>query len=376
MLQSGVTRLADRPEDFKRFGVDPKRIAPFEDGRRTEDQPGSFEWWYVDAVVRLTDGQAAGVAVVFFTKPFTHPDLPLTPMVSISVSLLGKDAQQKQQLFTAQAFSASTTGCDVRIGANRISGDLDHYRIEASIDNWSVTIDLARSAPSLRIGTGHRLFERTGLEHYFAWLPAVPAGYATVEGVFDGVPLAGKGLGYHDHNWGDADMAGLMHHWYWARATIGHYTVIAARITTQQAYGMTTLTPLFLLENGVVIANGDVAVDFEMGPETADLKTGKLVADLTRYTFDQGDTRYVISFQRQSTILQKRFDDAQLPPSADKGAAYHRFQGTCSLRKTQGKTVLDLPPVTAMWEMMFFGNQPEQHAAVMYMQAMSLARNV
>lgn len=25
------------------------------------------------------------------------------------------------------------------------------------------------------------------------------------------------GTGYHDHNWGNADMAQFLHHWYWVR---------------------------------------------------------------------------------------------------------------------------------------------------------------
>lgn len=42
-------RLADKPEDFAKLGIQPGRIEAFEDGMRTEGGPGGYEWWYFDS---------------------------------------------------------------------------------------------------------------------------------------------------------------------------------------------------------------------------------------------------------------------------------------------------------------------------------------
>src|SRR5258708_13558261 len=74
------------------------------------------------------------------------------------------------------------------------------------------------------------------IEKLFAWLPAVPRGRADVRYTIGQEEYRASGGGYHDHNWGDVPMQTLMHNWYWARASVGPYTVIASYITPPKAY--------------------------------------------------------------------------------------------------------------------------------------------
>ena len=74
-------------------------------------------------------------------------------------------------------------------------------------------------------------------EYYFSWLPAVPEGIAVADIEYPGGELHLEGSGYHDHNWGNISMFKLMHHWYWGRARIGDYKVIASWITAEKQYG-------------------------------------------------------------------------------------------------------------------------------------------
>ena len=53
-----------------------------------------------------------------------------------------------------------------------------------------------------------------------------------------------------------------------------------------------------LARDGTVIADDDARVGFETDRVAIDGKTGKPVADLTRYTYGDGGTRYVVSFKR------------------------------------------------------------------------------
>jgi len=81
-------------------------------------------------------------------------------------------------------------------------------------------LDITLTGSGCRPGAprpGHWLFGADG-EHTFAWLPAVPQGRVEATYRVGGDGGAVTGVGYHDHNWGNASMLDLMHHWYWARA--------------------------------------------------------------------------------------------------------------------------------------------------------------
>jgi transposase-like protein len=49
-----AVRSSNDPQDYARLGLARKEIKPWEDGARTDDRPGSYEWWYFDA--HLVDG--------------------------------------------------------------------------------------------------------------------------------------------------------------------------------------------------------------------------------------------------------------------------------------------------------------------------------
>ena len=74
---------------------------------------------------------------------------------------------------------------------------------------------------------------------------------------------APAGSGYHDHNWGDVPMQTLMHNWYWARASVGPYSIIASHITATPAYGYETQIVYMLARDGKIIADDDAKVAFE-----------------------------------------------------------------------------------------------------------------
>ena len=61
--------MADSPADYQRLGLSPTSIAPWEDGARTDDSAGTYEWWYFDA--HLADG--AKLVVAFMNKDLADP---------------------------------------------------------------------------------------------------------------------------------------------------------------------------------------------------------------------------------------------------------------------------------------------------------------
>ena len=47
--KNGLLRVADRPADYERLGIDPVEVAQFENGQRIGTERGRYEWWYFDA---------------------------------------------------------------------------------------------------------------------------------------------------------------------------------------------------------------------------------------------------------------------------------------------------------------------------------------
>ncbi len=350
-------RLAERPTDYARLGIDPVSVEQFEDGQRIGTQKGSYEWWYFDA--HLDNG--ATVVVVFYTKPNVSPNGPLAPRITINLTLPDGRTFEKFLDTRPELFSASTSGCDVRIGANRFAGDLHRYHVTAAIEEISVDIELTGEVRAWRPKSGHLYFGDKGQEKLFAWLPSVPHGLASVRYKIGDEEYRASGSGYHDHNWGDVPMQTLMHNWYWARASVGPYTVIASYITATAVYDYETQIVFMLAKDGQIIADDETKVTFDTERVEIDSKTGKPVADLTRYTYRTDDTRYVISFERQKTILQAIFTDRAplfkriIARLIGFDGAYHRFTGKVTIEKFEGDARTEIFEDHAIWELMYFG---------------------
>src|ERR1700726_2222406 len=158
--KNGRLRLADGPAEYKRLGIAPVEVATFEDGQRIGTAKGRYEWWYFDA--HLENG--ATVVVVFYTKPNVSPNGPLAPRITINLTLPDGGRFEKFYDTTADQFTASKEGCDVRIGTNRFVGDLRRYRITAAIEEISVEIELTGEVRAWRPKSGHIYFGAEGRE--------------------------------------------------------------------------------------------------------------------------------------------------------------------------------------------------------------------
>jgi hypothetical protein len=356
----GSVRRADDDADYARLKIDRKVVAPWEDGQRESTANGHFEWWYFDA--HLEDG--ATVVVAFYTKPTINPDTELSPLVTINMTLPDGRIIDKAYRGRREDFVASKDGCDVTIGANRFVGDLHRYRIDAAIDDVSVSIDLVGEVAPWRPKSGHMYFAKThgGPEKLFAWLVAAPQGRVTIDYQVGGARMKGTGIGYHDHNWGDAPMPKLLHDWYWARAKVGPYAVVASYITAQKDYGYTPQTVFFLARDGVIVADDERHAAFATDRVSTDQESGKPVADVTRYTYVDENARYVVTFERERTILRQVFAD-KLPPArrvlaklARVDSAYLRFAGKATVEKFEGDRLVERFSDPAIWELMYLGH--------------------
>jgi hypothetical protein len=116
-----------------------------------------------------------------------------------------------------------------------------------------------------------------------------------------------------------------------------------------------------LARDGKIIADDGAKVSFETDRVAVDSKTGKPVADVTRYTYRDADACYVVSFECEKTILQAIFAN-RLPllkrivaRLTGFDGAYHRFTGKVTIEKFEKGARVECFDDRAIWELMYFG---------------------
>lgn len=349
-------------DEYTSLGLSRTAVEPWEDGMRTTGEKGTYEWWYFDS--RLEDGST--LVIVFYTKIMLEINKGLDPVVSVKLtSPDGSVAFNRFYRGKAAEFSADTETCDVRIGPNRFSGDLETYRVEFDFDDLRGDITLTGTAPAWRPGTGHSFFADGKGVTYFAWLPAVPRGVVEGTLTLGGKTVSVTGSGYHDHNWGDASIVRQMHDWYWGRAEVGPYTVISAFITATDYYGGGQGSTFVLFRDDEVLAEDGRYVTCTLDDVYVDAKTGKPVANTICYDYDDGKNRYRVTYRRERDIESARFADEAggfkrfIAGIIGFDGAYLRFTGQVTIEILEGNRIVkSVSQDAAVWELMYLGHAP------------------
>jgi hypothetical protein len=183
-----------------------------------------------------------------------------------------------------------------------------------------------------------------------------------VDLVLGGVQETLTGVGYHDHNWGDVAMSKLINHWYWGRARAGAYSIVSSYITAEANYGNTEIPIFMLAKDGAVIADDPDQVRFSLEDEQVDEHSGKPFAQVVTYEYEDGADRYVIRYQRQSTIVDDRMIDRisgakrLLAKLARFDGAYQRFTGQVEVEHFVDGRSVEKAADPGIWELMWFGH--------------------
>jgi hypothetical protein len=142
--------------------------------------------------------------------------------------------------------------------------------------------------------------------------------------------------------------------------------VIASYITSTKQHGFEPI-PIFMLARDNVLVGDDPAnVTFEREGVYTDQTTGKPVAATTRYTYQDGENRCVVSFTRTHDLSTTRMVDtikgvkhiaAKL---AHFDGAYLRFIGDIEISRYRGGELVETHKDDAIWEPMHFGHARDQ----------------
>lgn len=218
----------------------PDKVELWEDGLRTDRTKDQYEWWYMDA--KLSDGS---VIVAYFYKVHFIQDKYFIGFNYTSPE--GKDFF-KLKYFTQDQVSFETDSCNILMGNNSFSGNLNKYKIiidPKDFDGFGFNIEISSKSSPYRPQDG---IIKAG-NSYFAWLAAVPDGIIDGTITTDNTIKPINGSGYHDHNWGNIPLQRLFKSWTWFRGKAGPYTVIVAELNTVDNRGGYDIPILFVSEN-------------------------------------------------------------------------------------------------------------------------------
>lgn len=288
-------------------------------------EPGSYEWWYFDAV---TDDERYSVVAIWFSGfPFSpyylqrlrawkqngskpngassgskyDPPLP-NPLehAAFSFSLYADGVELLNFIKEGDAtlFDASSEKPFVRFEQNRFVYDELRNRFVLHIDfemlarkkrvkaelYFTPKVELAQDLGELSSGTG---------EH--TWILVAPS--MDVCGkldVWDGLKneshkIVFQGNGYHDHNFGRVPMDTDIENWYWGRAHSKKYDLVYYIISYKDE-SREPFTFLYLTENGktIILKNRLSITEHELEQNLISPRYGK------RLTMDSDDCHFSI----------------------------------------------------------------------------------
>jgi hypothetical protein len=189
-----------------------------DDALHPYETSGYYEWWYFDA--QFNNGYICTLAL--FWRRNTVRGQP-----SIRMDIYAPDGKKFSidQPFDPAACRASDEKCDVSLGPNyaRQEGP-DIYHVVIRGDKAGLDLLFRRRVPGWKVSsTGLMIDDASGRQ---GWINAVPR--ADVEGklLLEGKQIPVRGLGYHDHNWGDTEMGKSFGGWVWGRVLDNRFTVV------------------------------------------------------------------------------------------------------------------------------------------------------
>lgn len=361
--QEPTENLAGISNDYAKYHLKEGNIPEkWEDGIRTGGIKGTYEWWYFDT--HLEDSST--IVIVFYTKSFVKINEGLKPMISIEITR--PDGNKVAKVITGKTsdFNASRDSCNVQIGKNYFRGNLIHYEIHCEDADLNLTVDIDRTTNSWRPQTGHLEFGKEKKD-YFAWVVPVPKGKANLTLQYKGETKTLSGSCYHDHNWGNRNMVELFNHWYWSRAEIGPFNVIASEMIAEKKFNKKNFIVFNVSRDGkTLVDDGNKVIMYRTYGKMHD-KLKKDVSDdlVFIYNDEKEKTRYEYylyreKFIEESDLLASTINNPLLCSIAriltSFEGAYFRMTGRAEIRVVEkGQLIETYTSDKAVWELMYFG---------------------
>jgi hypothetical protein len=349
--------------DYQKYNLQAGSVPEkWEDGLRTTGGKGSYEWWYFDT--HLEDGSSA--VIVFFTKDFVQANRKITPTISLNIDRPDGSKIVRRIEYKESQATFLKDSCHVQIGKSYFKGNLKEYEIHFEDEGLIIDARLTRQTNSWRPKTGH--IELKGKkDHYFAWLVPVPYGTVNFSYSLGEEQKTLQGEGYHDHNWGDVSLMDLFNHWYWSRAKVGPYNVIAFDMITEKEYGKEPIVMFNISKDGETVADDEQLVKTYRSYGQVHPKLKKDISDDLLWVYDnpKDSSRYEYSLFREKSMLEVDMLAVVVPSGFLRffvrmltgfDGSYYRFTGPTQLRVFRdGELKEEQVTEASIWELMYFG---------------------
>ena len=338
--------IQNSPDDYKTLGLKRNTVEMWEDGKRSADHKGDFEWWYFDSI--MEDGTS--VVVHFNTK---QPDTMLKdgshPVVIISITTTDGKIYHDSIPYKDD-FTFSNEKCEVKVGPHYLSGDLTDYTIHVEpVNGIGADLTLHNLRKAWRPGTGH--LKWGDKKDLLTWLFVVPRGDIRGTITYNGQTREVSGSGYHDHQWGHgASTFFNVNHWLWGRQNYDDYTLLIFDMVASRKWGNQRF-PIFCVEdeNGNVIYESTEMNDgfhCEVLEETFDEEIGRNFPQKIRYTMSSEAVKLTYTLTNKLVIDRKdRYKEMPTPvrwimDMLKVAPAYVRYKADGVLRmEIDGKTI-------------------------------------
>lgn len=326
-------RLMNQPQDFKKFGIDPQIVAPWEDGIRNTDAIGNNEVWYFDAA--FDDGSK--VIVGFRPKTATGMQKGgFEPNLNMAITRPSGETTQEFSFVSLEDSSMSKEKCDVHFGPDYCTGNFKEYDVHVE-SMKQIACDLHYRALVEPFRQGTASLALGDKDEYFYTDMSVPKCEITGTLTYDGQTVTVHGQGYHDHQWMNISPLAAFHHWLWGRMYTDKYVIYIYDFVTTEKFDFKRL-PFFMIadnETGKVIftTDGQVSVDTEL----ADTPVGKQFPKTSRYTFHDGENKAEFEVTWQDIIeVRDMYGDA--PKNQVEADAWAKQTGLSGMQKVVGST--------------------------------------
>lgn len=357
----GEAKLLSSLDAYARLNILEDETQIWEDGMRTTGDEGTYEWWYTDA--EFEDGTT--IVTVFFTKNGFDVPGEAHPLATITVTYPdGTTTNRTVSEDEGTVLNASTELCDIEIGTTSLKYIDGDYLLSFVDDGLEYEVLMESKLPMWRPDTGHWFFGDEE-EDFFAWFVAQPSSYITGTLTIDGSTQTLVGTGYHDHNWGNIPMNEVINHWYWGRAKIGEYDIIACDIIAEEAYGNIRLPVMMIAKDGEIFEDDQSKTIVERSDTYQHAVTNKFMDNNITYTQPSDDgIVYTIEFKREKDIVTASMLDGLSQPTKlfaiimGANPTYVRVLGEVNLT-VNDNGVQETVESEGLWEQMFFGSNKE-----------------
>ena len=362
-------RLMNKEEDYKRLNINPQKVGLWEEGRRDTSEPGHNEVWYFDATMEDGSKIIVGFRPKDPAKMNENTDSPNTNIIITTPD--GEEKSDFHYFSCIESYTGKDNGCDLKYGLDTAKGDLKQYDIHIEPIN-GVGCDLHYEAlvEPFRQGTGIVTFGDND-ELYHTDI-SVPKNKVTGKLYYDGKEHVVKGLGYHDHQWMNANPMMLYHHWLWGRMYTEKYTVYIYDFVTSEKYGFKQIPMFGLIDNKtgktVFRTDGNFTLETKLEKQA---KTGREFPKESNYIFKNSDGKEVdlnITWSQEIEIhdmynnapqpVKKQFDSMNIAP------VYMRYYAKGSVKFKESLSNIEENSTGDMiYEYAYFG-KPDERAHV------------